>query len=126
MAKLDTKTVLNKIKNGTDSFGELIAIYLISALVVGALFALFEGRNLLDAYWWTFITGLTIGYGDIYPVTAAGQILTVVWAHFAVLVLIPLFIGRLIVTMIEDKNKFTHEEQIELFDTVKRIEKKLK
>lgn len=30
-----------------------------------------------DALWWTFVTVTTIGYGDLYPVTMAGRILTV-------------------------------------------------
>lgn len=116
--------MFNKIKNGTDSFKELVIIYLVSATIVAILFAIFEKHNLIDAYWWTFITGLTIGYGDIYPVTAAGQILTVIWAHFTVLILIPLFIGRLIVTMIENKNEFTEGEQREMLTLLRKIDKK--
>lgn len=30
-----------------------------------------------DALWWTFVTVTTIGYGDLYPVTTAGRVLTV-------------------------------------------------
>lgn len=111
--------MLEKIKNGTDSARELAVIYLVSALVVGFLFSLFESRSLLDSYWWTFVTGLTIGYGDIYPATAAGQILTVLWAHFMVLFLIPLFVVRLILSAVKDRNQFTHEEQEEILDYVR-------
>ena len=68
--------MLNKIKNGTDSIKELSVIYLVSVTLVAVLFALFEGHNLFDAYWWTFVTGLTIGYGDIYPLTVAGKVLS--------------------------------------------------
>lgn len=111
--------MLEKLKNGTDSAKELAVIYLVSATVVTLLFMLFENRSLADSAWWTMVTGLTIGYGDIYPVSAAGQVLTVVWAHFMVLFLIPMFVVRLILSAVKDRNQFTHEEQEEILTFVR-------
>lgn len=116
--------MLNKLKNGTDSFKELFAIYLATALLVSVLFALFEQRGLMDGLWWAFVTGLTIGYGDIYPVTAAGQVLTVIWSHFMVLVVLPLFVGRVLIVMMNDRNQFTHEEQEEILRYVRDNQRK--
>ena len=31
-----------------------------------------------DALWWSFITITTVGYGDLYPVTNLGRLITVV------------------------------------------------
>ena len=118
--------MLNKIKNGTDSIKELLLIYLVSTALVTVLFALFEGHNLYDSAWWAFVTGLTIGYGDIYPVTVAGRVLTVIWANFTVFVLAPLFIGRIVSTMIDNKNEFTDGEQRLMIDAIKRIDKNTK
>jgi len=118
--------MFNKIKNGTDSIKELSLIYIISTTIVALLFALFEGHNLVDAYWWTFVTGLTIGYGDIYPITIAGKVLAVIWANFTVFILAPLFIGRIVTTMIENKNEFTDGEQKRLMKIIERIDKNTK
>ena len=115
---------LDKIKNGTDSLKELLAIYLVAAVIVALLFAWFEHQPIVDAFWWTFVTGLTIGYGDIYPQTTAGQILTVVWAHFMVLFVLPLFIGRIISGVIDNKHEFTDTEQKEMLALLKKIDKK--
>ena len=115
---------LDKIKNGTDSLKELLAIYLGAAVIVALLFAWFEHQPIVDAFWWTFVTGLTIGYGDIYPQTTAGQILTVVWAHFMVLFVLPLFIGRIISNVIDNKHEFTDTEQKEMLALLKKIDKK--
>jgi len=48
-------------------------------LIVGGGFAIswLEGLPLGDAIYFAFITGLTIGYGDISPVTMWGRILSV-------------------------------------------------
>lgn len=39
--------------------------------------------SVLDAMWWAAVTLTTVGYGDIYPVTAIGRLLTVVMLFVA-------------------------------------------
>ena len=34
-------------------------------------------RNIFDAIWWAVISLTSVGYGDVYPVTAAGRMLTI-------------------------------------------------
>lgn len=114
------------IKNGTDSVRELLTIYLVSVALVATLFMFIEGHNYLDSLWWTFVTGLTIGYGDIYPVTVAGKVLAVIWANFAILFLVPMFVGRVIVNMIDNKNEFTDKEQKTMLTLLKGISDKVK
>lgn len=40
--------------------------------------------NAFSGMWWSVSTLLTVGYGDIYPITIAGQILTIVTAFLGV------------------------------------------
>lgn len=35
-------------------------------------------RDLPTAYWWTFTTLATVGYGDVYPITGIGRVIAVV------------------------------------------------
>ncbi|HEX6125269.1 MAG TPA: potassium channel family protein [Pyrinomonadaceae bacterium] len=109
----------------TDSFTEIIIYYLIILGVSGFLFSYFEDKPLFESLWWACVTGLTIGYGDLYPVTVGGKIVAIVLMHAVPLIIIPLIVTHLLTSVIENKNEFTHEEQEELKSDIKEIKKAL-
>lgn len=58
-----------------------VFLFLVLALILLALtLAWAENWTLADAIYFTLITGLTVGYGDITPVTTLGKIASVVSA----------------------------------------------
>jgi len=60
---------------------------LIAWLVIGAVaIAYFENISFADAMYFTFITGLTIGYGDISPVTLAGRIVAILTGVLGIII----------------------------------------
>lgn len=52
----------------------LVFLAIILSATLGLIF--FERLSLMDALYFTIVTITTVGYGDIYPVTAPGKILT--------------------------------------------------
>ncbi len=63
-----------------------IFFVLIGWLVVNAAaIAYFEQIPFADALYFSFITGLTIGYGDISPVTHAGRVFAVLTGFVGIL-----------------------------------------
>ena len=60
---------------------------LIAWLVVdAAAIAYFEKMPFADALYFTFVTGLTIGYGDIAPVTLAGRVVAILTGLLGILI----------------------------------------
>jgi len=116
------KKVLNKI---TKKPLWILYIYLVSIMTSSALFSYFEHKSLSDSIYWSFITALTIGYGDLSPATLEGRIVGIVFSHFWIFLLIPIIIAHLINNIIEDKNEFTDAEQRWQKETLERISKKL-
>lgn len=116
--------MIDRIKNSLDSAKELLIIYIVSATLVSILFSVFEGRDIFNSYWWTFITGLTIGYGDIYPATIAGKVLAIVWAHFMAFIFIPVAVGYVVVNMIKNKDEWTDKEQREMMSILRDLNEK--
>lgn len=41
-------------------------------------------RSILDALWWSTATFTTVGYGDIYPITALGKLLSAIISIFGI------------------------------------------
>jgi hypothetical protein len=55
----------------------VLSLILAFQIVLGLLIGLIEGWSSGDAIYFTFITGLTIGYGDIVPRVAFARLLAV-------------------------------------------------
>ena len=60
---------------------------LILMIIAGAiLIAYAESMDFDDALYFAFVTGLTIGYGDIVPISATGRIVGVVLGFIGILI----------------------------------------
>lgn len=78
-------------------------------------------KNAFSAIWWATSTLLTVGYGDIYPITVLGQILGIVITFLGVgLVAIPT--GIISAGFIEEYQKATRLADIEQEQDVRFIE----
>ncbi len=79
--------ILNVIKNSKDALLAVctlaIGYIIISALIIfnveGDSFSTF-----FDAIYWATVSLTTVGYGDIYPVTTAGRIITMISSIFGI------------------------------------------
>ena len=89
----------------------ILAIYAVSLLIAAQLFHMIEGRSFVDGLWWACVTALTIGYGDLSPATMSGRLMAQIFSHFWVFGIAPMIIGNIISNILQDKQKFTHEEQ---------------
>lgn len=117
--------IIRTLSKATDSFTEILFYYILVIAGSGFLFAYFEDKSVPDSLWWACVTGLTIGYGDLYPVTAGGKVVALALMHIVPLVIIPLIVARLLTNVIEDANQFSHEEQEELKSDIKAIKEAL-
>lgn len=118
--------IRSRIIHSTDTFGELVVLYLGAILVAAAAFAVFEDKSFGDSLWWSFVTAMTVGYGDYVPVTLSGRVVGVILMHLVPLFVIPLVIVRLLRTLVEDEHEFTHAEQEQIKADLAAIKKALK
>jgi voltage-gated potassium channel len=100
-------------------------IYLASLTIASLIFSIVEAKSFGDSLWWSISTSLSIGYGDVVPRATIGRISGAVFAHFWIFTIIPLIAANIIMRVIEDKHRFTDDEQSVLFGRIERMEKHL-
>lgn len=117
---------MTRLKAATDTLVELAAIYLGLLTICALLFMALEDRGLLESFYWAGTTATSTGYGDISPKSVGGQMLAFVLMHLAIFGVAPLIVVRLIDRLNENRDAFTHEEQLQILDGIARIEERLK
>lgn len=115
----------NRIVRLTNTIGELLIIYAVVLGIATVAYSFFEHKALLDAFWWACVTAMTVGYGDMYPLTLGGRITGIVLMHTTVLFILPLLIARMAMSLIENHDAFSHEEQEGIKESLTAIKQKL-
>lgn len=108
----------------SSSLWRVFGLYIISLVVCALLFAWLESRSFLDSIWWASVTSLTIGYGDIAPVTTAGRVMAMIFSHFWIFGIAPLVITNMLNVVCEDRNVFTDEEQKQVLALLVELEER--
>lgn len=118
--------LVNRIVNSTNTFRELLVLYVVVVLIGAEVFSLAEDKSYGDSVWWALVTAMTVGYGDYVPVTVTGRVAAGVLMHIIPLFIIPLIIVRILRTVVKDEHAFTHAEQEKIKADLDAIKKALK
>ncbi len=112
---------MKKLNDLTDTFRELAILYTAVILVGSVVFAYAENKPFDDAIWWAFVTAMTVGYGDLFPVTLIGRIDGIILMHMVPLFVAPIIVTRLITRIIDARHQFTHDEQEQIKADIREI-----
>jgi hypothetical protein len=76
-ARAVRRRFLVALRHGLHVTWPVVSAILATQLVLGLLIGLLEGWSVGDAVYFSFVTGLTIGYGDIVPRQAVTRALAI-------------------------------------------------
>ena len=113
---------MNRLQAATDTLKELALAYVALLLIFTFLFMAIEGHGFVDSLYWAGTTATSTGYGDISPKSTAGEMLALALMHLSIFGVAPLIVVRLIERLNQDRDAFTHEEQVRMVETLTRIE----
>jgi voltage-gated potassium channel len=113
---------MNKLQAATDTLKELALAYVTLLLVFTLLFMAIEGHSFVNSLYWAGTTATSTGYGDISPKTTAGEMLALALMHLSIFGVAPLIVVRLIERINQDRDAFTHEEQVRILESLARLE----
>ena len=116
---------MKKLKAATDTLRELAVIYIMLLSAAALLFMVLERQPFLDSLYWAGTTATSTGYGDISPKTTGGKMLAFALMHLSIFGIAPLIVVRLIDRLNENRDAFTHDEQVQILNGIERIEARL-
>ena len=103
--------MIKHIRRYTDTLSELFLAYTAAVLLCAVGYSYFEGKPYIDSVWWGVVTAMTVGYGDMFPITTGGRLVASLLMHVAPLVIIPLVTAHMASKLIVNSDAFGHEEQ---------------
>ena len=115
-----------KLIAATDTLKELAFYYALLLTISALIFMVLEKQRFSASLYWAVTTATSTGYGDISPKTVGGQVLALILMHLSIFVVAPMIVVRLIDRLNEDRDAFTHEEQVQILQGINRIEERLK
>ena len=77
---------MNGMLFGLRVIAPVLSGLLVAIVVLGFVAGLIEGWSLGDSIYFAFVSGLTIGYGDVVPKTFPGRVLAIMIGVCGVLV----------------------------------------
>ena len=113
---------MGNLRAATDTLKELAALYAGLILTCTLLFMALEGHDFATSLYWAGTTATSTGYGDITPKSVAGQMLAFCLMHVSVFCVAPLIIVRLVDRLNENRDAFTHDEQVLILEGLNRLE----
>lgn len=76
-ARLQRRSFMTGLLFGMRVVWPILSVLLALIAGLGLLVGMFEGWSLQESAYFSFVTGLTIGYGDFAPKTLIGRVLSI-------------------------------------------------
>jgi len=80
-----TFSFLELFLRGIELIFPILLFFVLLIVVLGQVVGRIEGWNAFDSFYWSFITAMTVGYGDIRPIKRSAKSLSLVIALLGVM-----------------------------------------
>lgn len=101
------RTLLNRL-------GPTAAFFVGLMTVAAVVFYLTTDTTLLNSFYWSIVTGFTVGFGDVLPVAAPSIVLTMVYIPLVSITYL-VFAAHIVGVVLDSRSDFTKEDEARMF-----------
>lgn len=105
---------LNLMQKLANKILSLAIAFAIIMTIAAVSFAVIEGKELSNGFWWATVTATTVGYGDLYPTHLSSKLIGGTFMMICTFIIVPIVTAKFSAHLIVNSDAFTHEEQEEL------------
>ena len=105
---------LNLMQKMANKILSLAIAFALIMTIAAVSFAVIEGKDLSNGFWWATVTATTVGYGDLYPTHLTSKLIGGTFMMICTFIIVPIVTAKFSAHLIVNSDAFTHAEQEEL------------
>lgn len=102
---------LNLMQKLANKIMSLALAFALIMTIAAVSFAIIEGKDLSNGFWWATVTATTVGYGDLYPTHLLSKLIGGTFMMICTFIIVPIVTAKFSAHLIVNSDAFTHAEQ---------------
>ena len=100
---------LNLMQKLANKIMSLAIAFALIMTIAAVSFAIIEGKDLSNGFWWATVTATTVGYGDLYPTHLLSKLIGGTFMMICTFIIVPIVTAKFSAHLIVNSDAFRRQ-----------------